>query len=215
MKTLVQCDFDGTLTVGEVSHILLEEFAEGDWKAVGKDYREGRITVEECNARQFAMVSASRETLTDFLLHSGRVVLRDSFKDLLDYGKQHDFDFAIISNGLQFYIDIILENLGIDNIEVFAAQSRFRTDGIELIYIGPDGSRMSSGFKAAYADMLRARGYETLYYLGDGSADVAPARHATRIFATDKLPRFCREEGLDCTPFEDLHDVVKALEDGG
>ena len=101
-----------------------------------------------------------------------------------------------------------------DNIEVFAAQSRFKPDGIELIYIGPDGSRMTDGFKAAYAGMLRARGYDTLYYLGDGRADVDPARHATRIFATDKLPRFCREEGLDCTPFDDLHDVVRALENG-
>ena len=212
MKTLLQCDFDATLTIGEVSHTLLEQFAEGDWKPIQRDYYGGRITVEDCNTRQFAMIKASRETLKDFLVNSGKVVLRPGFSELFDYAKKSGYDISIISNGLEFYISTILENLGLNNIEVIAARSEFTGDGIILTYPGPDGILMESGFKASWAGVQQERGFDRIYFLGDGAADAPPARRATHIFAIGTLLKICREENLACTPFNDLFDIINWLE---
>jgi len=38
MKTMVQCDFDGTITEEDVSFFLLDTFADGDWRQLWKDY---------------------------------------------------------------------------------------------------------------------------------------------------------------------------------
>jgi len=38
-KTLIQCDFDGTITEEDVSFILLDTFARGDWRRLLKEYK--------------------------------------------------------------------------------------------------------------------------------------------------------------------------------
>ena len=212
MKTAVQCDFDGTITVGEVSQLLLDEFAEGDWKRVGKDYTDGKISVQACNIIQFAMVKIDRQTMTDFLLNSGRVKIRPGFQELVEYCSRRGFDFIIVSNGLQFYIETILDNLGINGIEVYAAQSRFNPKGMKLTYPGPDGNPIETSFKEAYAEILQNRGYDAMYYLGNGVSDIYPARRASHVFAIDGLLKRCRQENLECTPFNDFYDVIKGLE---
>ena len=45
MKTAVQCDFDGTITVEDVSYLLLDNFADGNWRELLKDYTAGKMPV--------------------------------------------------------------------------------------------------------------------------------------------------------------------------
>lgn len=214
MKTLFQCDFDASLTIGEVSHSLLEAFARGDWKPIQKDYYSGRITVEECNAWQFAMIKESAETLKDFLLHSGKVVLRPGVKEFFQYGQAQGWEFSIISNGLKFYIEVILEQLGFPDIEVIAAETEFRPDGLRLTYYDTSGNPVMAGFKASQAEKQRLRGYDRVYFLGDGMADLPPSRHADHVFATSVLLQKCREENLPHTEFEDLFEVIDYFKSG-
>jgi 2-hydroxy-3-keto-5-methylthiopentenyl-1-phosphate phosphatase len=212
LKTLVQCDFDATLTIGEISHALLENFAVGDWKSIQAAYYAGRITVEECNTWQFAMIDAAPETLRDFLLHAGKVVLRQGVKEFLGYAKARGWELSIISNGLRFYIEVILEDMGYPDIEVIAAETEFAPGGLLLSYRGTDDTPVMSGFKAARAEQQRRRGYDTVYYIGDGMADLPPARHADHVFATSVLLEKCREEGLPHSGFTDLFSVINYFE---
>jgi 2-hydroxy-3-keto-5-methylthiopentenyl-1-phosphate phosphatase len=211
MKTVVQCDFDGTVTVGEVSRLLLEEFAEGDWISVGKEYTGGKISVQTCNIIQFAMVKIDEKTMKDFLLNSGRVEIRPGFPELVEYSRKRGFDFVFVSNGLQFYIETILENLNIGGVEVYAAQSEFSPKGMKLTYPGPDGTHVE-GFKEKYAEILRNRGYDKIYYVGNGVSDIYPARLADHVFAIDGLLEQCRKEKMEYFPFNDLFDVIKGIE---
>jgi len=212
MKKVIQCDFDGTLTIGEVSRLLLEEFAEGDWQSLTKDYTDGKISVQTCNIIQFAMVKVDERTMTDFLSNSDRVEIRPGFEKLFEYCTQQDFDFVIVSNGLKLYIETILRNLDIHNIDVYAARSQFTPEGIQLTYPGPDGIHVDNGFKELHSKHLREKGYDAMYYVGNGISDIFPARHADHIFAIDGLLECCLREKLECTPFDDLHDVVRGLE---
>ena len=99
----------------------------------------------------------------------------------------------------------------LSNIDVFAAQSRFNAAGMEVRYISPDGVQMETGLKEAHTELLRKDGYSVVY-VGNGVSDIFPARQALHVFATGDLLRKCQEERLAYTPFNDLFDVIKGLE---
>jgi len=209
VKTLFQCDFDGTLTEEDVSFMILDAFATGDWRRLLTQYREGKIPVGRFNTRAFAMVKADKPTLLQFVRSKARI--RTGFHELLAYCHRQGFEFVIVSNGLDFYIDTILGDMGIDNIQVFAARTRFTADGIDVRYIGPRGNQLEDNFKDAYVSLFLGRGYR-LIYAGNGISDVSPARQAHHIFATGELLTCCQEINLNCTPFTDLNDVIRGLE---
>lgn len=209
LKTLVQCDFDGTITTEDIGFQMLDAFAGGDWRRLLTQYQAGRISVGRFNTSAFAMVRETKKTLDRFALETAKA--RAGFKELLNCCRQKGFRFVIVSNGMTFYIRTILESLGLDSIEVLAAKARFNTGGIEASYIGPDGTELKDGFKEAYIRHFLKSGYRIIY-IGNGASDLAPARLADYIFATNPLLTHCQETNLKCTPFADLNDVVKGME---
>jgi len=211
MKTIVQCDFDGTITDKDVSFLLLDYFGDGSWRQMLKEYQDGKMSVGAFNRKAFAMIKADRETLLDMVLNSGKITIRPGFRELLDYCSAKGLDFAIVSNGQDFYIEAMLEDLGIINIEFFSARSRFSPEGLLVKYIGPDGNEVEDRFKDVYTELFLNRGYRVIY-IGNGLSDFNPARLSYHAFATGDLLSLCRKNNLDCTPFDDLNDVVKGLE---
>ena len=211
VKTIVQCDFDSTIAEDDVSFSLLDAFAEGNWRPLLKEYREHKIPVGVFNAKTFAMVKADKQTLLDFILVKNRVKIRAGFNELLTYCSVKGFKFVIVSNGLGFYIEAILKDIGVENIEVFASQTQFNPEGLKVRYIGPDGSELWVGFKEAYTRFFLSQGYRVVY-IGDGASDCSPASQAHHIFARDDLLAYCKKDNLGCTPFDDLNDVVRGLE---
>jgi 2-hydroxy-3-keto-5-methylthiopentenyl-1-phosphate phosphatase len=209
MKTIVQCDFDGTITQEDQSFLLLDTFAKGDWRQWLTAYREGKISVSQFNIKAFAMVKEDRQTLLDFI--TDKVKIRTGFSELLTYCRSNGFQFIIISNGLDFYIDAILKHIGLRNIKVFAAQAHFGSGGIEVKYIGLNKFHLENNFKETFTRSFLVDGYRVIY-VGNGLSDISPAKQAHHIFARDELLAYCKEASLDCTPFTDLNDVVRGLE---
>jgi 2-hydroxy-3-keto-5-methylthiopentenyl-1-phosphate phosphatase len=208
MKTLVQCDFDGTVTEEDVSFMLLDTFANGDWRQLQGEYREGTISVGCFNTKAFAMVKASKQSLLEAV--KGRVKLREGFGELVNFCQRSGFRLVIVSNGLDFYIEAILKDLGLESIEVFAAKTWFYPQGIQVQYIGPDGRGVEDSFKEMYVNSFLASGYRVIY-IGDGLSDILPARKSHHIFATGELLTHCQQKNIDCAPFADFNDVVRGL----
>src|SRR3990172_4683580 len=129
MKTLLQCDFDGTITEGDVSFQILDAFAKNDWRKILKEYQQNRISVGAFNSMAFAHVKADQQTLVDFVRREAK--LRSGFGDLVTYCRQKDFTFVVISNGLDFYIETVLKEAGIENVKVIAARTYFHPEGLD------------------------------------------------------------------------------------
>ena len=209
VKTVVQCDFDGTITHKDVSFMILDAFADGDWRQILAEYRGDKISVGRLNTKAFAMVKADEQTLLEFV--KSKVEIRAGFGQLLACCEKKGFRFTIVSNGLDFYIKAILRDMGIGNIEVFAAQARFGANGIDVRYIGPKGDQLEDSFKEAYVRLFKERGYRVIY-MGNGVSDISPARQSHHVFATGDLLASCKKANLNCTPFVDLNDVIRDLE---
>jgi 2-hydroxy-3-keto-5-methylthiopentenyl-1-phosphate phosphatase len=212
LKTLLQCDFDATLTVGDVSYVILDEFVTGDWRPILNDFLAGNITVEECMTGVFALANATPQKIVDFINTSPKIVLRPGIEELYTYCRTRSIDLAVISNGMEFYIRRILARAGWEDVAIYAASADITEDGIHFHFTGPDGNPIMDGFKAAWASHLRQRGYSRVYFAGDGPADVAPSKDADHVFATGRLLAACEREGLVCTPFEDLREIIAWLE---
>jgi len=187
----------------------LDAFADGNWRQFLNEYREGKIPVGDFNAKSFALVKTERQTLVDFVRRT--VKIRDGFDELVSYCRKKGFKLVIVSNGLDFYIEATLKDIGADDVEVFAAQTEFGSGGLDVKYVGPDGSQLQDGFKEAYTRLFLSNGYRVVY-VGNGPSDMPAARLAYRIFATGELLALCKEINLNCTSFINLSDVVRGLE---
>jgi 2-hydroxy-3-keto-5-methylthiopentenyl-1-phosphate phosphatase len=208
VKILVQCDFDGTVTEEDISFFLLDAFAQGDWRRLLREYKEHKISVGEFNTKAFAMVKADKPKLLEAL--KGNVKVRAGFHELVNYCLEKGFRLVIVSNGLDFYVEAVLKDLRLRNIEVYAAQASFHPEGMKVQYVGPDGKRLEDSFKEAYTQSFLKLGYRVIY-IGNGDSDVAPAKYAHHVFATGDLLAYCRENNLKYKPFETFIDVVKEL----
>ncbi|MFC1864964.1 MtnX-like HAD-IB family phosphatase [Chloroflexota bacterium] len=208
-KTLVQCDFDGTITEEDVSFMLLDAFADGDWRQMLKEHQEGKISVGRFNTDAFAMVKADKKSLLE--VAKGKVKIRPGFQELVACCHRKGFRLVIVSNGLDFYIKGILRDIGARDIKVFAAQTRFHPEGLKVQYIGPDGSHLDEDFKGSYVNSFLGQGYRIIY-VGNGTSDIPPAKRCHYVFATGNMAAHCKRINLGCASFTDFNEVVKDLE---
>jgi 2-hydroxy-3-keto-5-methylthiopentenyl-1-phosphate phosphatase len=206
---IIQSDFDGTLTEEDVSFALLDAFAEGDWRQLYERYRQSKMTVGDFNTKAFAMVKASREEL--LRVAREQVKLREGLRNLVNFCQGSGARFLVVSNGLDFYIKAILEDVGLGNIEVYAARTEFINRELKVNYIGPEGTVLKKGFKEAYTKLFLNQGYQVVC-IGNGPSDYFPAALSQHVFARDGLADICKEKKLKYYPFENLNDVVRGLE---
>jgi len=207
-RVLVQCDFDGTLTIGDISFLILDEFTGHGWRQEFEDYMQGKLTVNRFNTQAFSRVKADSAELARFVRE--RSVIRPGINNLLQVCRNKGFRFVIVSNGMAFYIETVLQMLGLADVEFIAGQAEFLPQGVRSWYPGPDDKPIEDGFKVAWTEHFLGQGYR-LIYIGNGLSDFAPARLCSQIFAIDQLATECRRAGVDYTPFDDLHDIVRAL----
>jgi 2-hydroxy-3-keto-5-methylthiopentenyl-1-phosphate phosphatase len=209
-KYAVQLDFDGTVTEEDISFMLLDKFDGGNWRMYLDEYSSGDISVGTFNRIVFGSIKADEKTLTDFVLNSPKSKARPGLKEFADYCAAKGIRLIVVSNGLTFYIQTIFKRLGINGLEIHAAENVFSPAGMKVRYLGPDGKEMDAGFKEAYTDMLHKQGYRVIY-VGNGSSDIYSSRKAEFVCATDDLLKRCRGEGLKCYPFKDFYDVIGIL----
>ena len=208
-KTIVQCDFDGTVTFEDVAFAMLDARSRGDWRKIHALYEGAQITVGRFNQLAFDQVRATRKELLASI--EGKIGIRPGFADMVEACRRRDFRLVVVSNGLEFYIRHILKGLGFPGIEVYAAKARFQHRRISVQYVGPDGKPIDDAFKEAYVSLFRDQGYRVIY-VGNGSSDYFPAKRSHSVFATSTLLKTCRKAHLECFPFDDFHEVARGLD---
>jgi len=167
------------------------------------------MTVGAFNSTAFAMVNADKKTLLDMIRE--KISVRDGFKDFMEYCQEKNYRFVIVSNGLDFYIDDILERTGFKGVEVHASNTVFGDDGLLVMHRGPDGKDLDEDVKAVYTEYYRNQGYRVIY-LGDGRSDVLPASKSHHVFATGSMIGYCNSRNLTCTPFTDFYQVIQVMD---
>ncbi len=202
---IIQCDFDGTIIRNNLSVLLRENFACGDWRKIDSDYLHGHLTVEQSNKLQFVLIQEPKEILQEFVRQ--HIELRPGFVEFVGYCRESAIPFVIVSSGLDFYIEPVLVEIGMLDLELHCGQTSFGKNGIDVSYYDPEGNIINQGFKKKYLTWLKKRGKNTIY-LGDGLSDLEAARQADYVFATGHLLNLLDTQSIACNAFSDFFDLL-------
>lgn len=205
---IIQCDFDGTIIRNNLSVLIREHFAPDVWRAIETDYLEGRITVEESNRRQFALIKEPKERLQEFV--RCHIDVRQGFPEFTTGCVAKRNHLVIVSSGLDFYIEVVLSELGMSDTELYCGKTEFNENGIMVSYTDQNGNTIEHGFKINYLNWLKQRG-KTIIYIGDGLSDLEALRDADYVFATGHLATLLKEEHISWSYFDNFIDIRNKL----
>jgi|TARA_Y100000310_G_C20677595_1_gene813990 2-hydroxy-3-keto-5-methylthiopentenyl-1-phosphate phosphatase len=206
---VVQCDFDDTVTVGNVSVAIREAFDLENWKEMEEEFVSGKYTVEESNIRQYAGLTVSRQEIEEFV--KGDVVVRYAFDEFAAYCAGTGVHLAVVSSGLEFYVSATIGAMGMDGVEIHAGHAEFTPNGIRVSYENPAGAPITNAFKDSYVAHFKSQG-NTVVFVGDGLSDLGPARLADHVIARDGLADDMERLGLPYSRFETFRDVGEHVE---
>ena len=213
MKTdlAVLTDFDGTVATINVLDSLYEVFGGPSYRQVMGRWVRGEISTMEEIEQIFGTFQASRQEMEAFL---STVEFDPGFKPLLNLCRERDIPFAIVSDGLRWYIDYILRDHGIENVKVFAGEIVFEEAGFRFEFPWFDPTvPMRSTAKPLIVKEYQSRGYR-VHFIGDGLSDIEAASAADIVYAKDILLQEAEERGIVVREFGNLRDIYKDLLSG-
>jgi 2-hydroxy-3-keto-5-methylthiopentenyl-1-phosphate phosphatase len=203
---IIVSDFDGTLTVEDVTTLFWDAHLSYDWRReLLPDTYAGRVTPLEMIARGYRDVAQPPEALLAQARAHTR--LRPGLTELVALCRARAWPFVVASHGLSFYI----QNLLPPEIPVVSFVGTFDGRGWQVAL--PEGMQLAPGedFKSHIVAELRRQhpGHSTVY-LGDGRLDFAAAETCDEVFAVrgTKLAELCPRARL----FERFDEVVATLE---
>ena len=206
-STLIQLDFDNTLTIGNVSELIHDQFGPGNWEEVYAKYLDDLITVEESNIFSFKNLKTSKSDLDKFV--RSNVKFREGVLDFFVYLNKAKLDYVIVSSGVDFYIYSALSSIGIDpnSIVIKSGKSDFNYNGISVKYLNPKNKFIVDDFKHSYTEFYRNI-YSTIIYFGDSNTDISAASISVIVFATDELDKYLNNKKIDLYYFNDFNNVL-------
>ena len=209
MGLVVLCDFDGTIAEIDTAMIVFKRFIDGNWKIFNERLDRGEITLEQCMRDQFSMIKAPNSVILKEL--DLDVAFRPGFNELVNYCRDNQIPFEIVSAGLDFVINHLLEVRGLNGIMVHAVKTRFTENGLEMDPLELH-DRNYIDFKEDLVNYIKDKGYSVLY-IGDGMSDKGAVMSADIVFVIkgSRLAEFCGTEGINHQEMSDFQEVIARI----
>ncbi len=210
MKKLILCDFDGTISLKDVSHHLLDTFTNGNWKGIDQEFISGKIGSKEAYQRVAKLLKGRHKEFIDYAREFTR--LDPYFQDFYRLCQKNEIAVKIVSDGFDFYISALLDKYNLGEIEFFSNQLIAKPDGsfeMKFPYYNPDCCP-SGTCKGTVLSKFR-QSYDHISFVGNGISDRCGASRADTIFAKGVLYQYCQQEGLACFRWESFLDIMKIL----
>ncbi len=210
MKTLILCDFDGTISIRDMGYDLLNRFSSGDWEAIDRDFCEGKIGSKEAYSRIAKILKGNEKDLLGFIQKHSNI--DPHFTSFYQYCRERDIDVKIVSDGLDFYIKTVLEIHYLSEIPFYANHTHFhKGDGMEVSFpYFNEECGLCGTCKKRFVQIHR-KAYDSILFIGNGISDRCAAREADFVFAKDSLYTYCIDQDITCHFFANFHEILGDL----
>jgi len=205
-KTLIITDFDGTICTVDLGNQIINKFSTASLKDIERDYVKGKIGSRIAYKRIAERLKGSRERMLDHIMAMER--LDPYFPEFCSLIKDKGIDVKIVSDGLDFYIQAVLDKYNLTGMEYYSNLAVFGADSSLCIEF-PGKNEFCGRCGTCKSRILNSHRliYDEIIYIGDGYSDFCPSRYADMVFAKKILFQRCEQEGTPCLPFEDFREI--------
>jgi 2-hydroxy-3-keto-5-methylthiopentenyl-1-phosphate phosphatase len=208
-RVRVFVDFDGTISLEDTTDVILERFAQPEWRRIEADWLEGKIGSHECMAKQIDLVRASPAALDEVVRE---VPIDPHFGEFVSLCRKHAIPVTVVSDGLDHVIGKMLAQAGV-SVPVIANRMK---------WMGGDRWRLE--FPAAQAACRTAAGnckcaaltrepHTLRVLIGDGRSDFCAAEAADLVVAKGALAEHCHATGLPYLVFGNFAGATTLVAD--
>jgi 2,3-diketo-5-methylthio-1-phosphopentane phosphatase len=200
-------DFDNTLTSFDVLDDVIAKFSVSEeWKALEKDWQEGKIGSRRCLEGQIACIRISREKLQKYL---AGIKIDPYFKKLLALLQRRKIEASIISDSFSFFIREILKRNGIKCSAIGLCANEILFENDRFIPSFPhENKNCPDCAHCKKQHVCQGVGHgKKVVYIGDGRSDFCAAMESDLVFAKGALLEYLRSEGKPCMAFDNFRSV--------
>ena len=208
---MVQSDFDGTISVLDVTDSLLQRFGQPGWQELEDQWERGEIGSRECMKGQVALLDMSEDELKE---HLDTIEIDPGFAGFVDTARALGIQVQVVSDGIDYAIRHVLQRHGMGHLEVIAnrlVQLDARRWHLESPWASARCQRASGNCKCerlAEQQSLHGR----ILYVGDSTSDFCVSHKADLVLAKYKLIGHCEQHGISHLPFDDFTQATALLE---
>ena len=209
-KILILTDFDGTISTVDLGNQIINKFATASLGDIERAYVKGKIGSRIAYERIAKRLKGSREKMLEHILAIEK--LDPYFPEFCSLSRDKDIDIKIVSDGLDFYIEAVLNKYNLTGMEYYSNEAIFGADSsfsIEFPSMNDFCGRCGT-CKSRILNSYRLI-YDKIIYIGDGYSDFCPSRYADVVFAKKILYQRCEREGTPCMPFDDFSEINNYL----
>lgn len=224
-RPIIISDFDGTITTKDTNVAIWSYFNYKESEKLRDIYRNNEeLGMRWLLTEEYKRLKISRKDLKDFIQHNMEIEV--TFKSFLDYIKENDYKFSIISGGFIDYIEIILKHFDINidfpihaNNLIFPEDENSNNNKIVTKFIK---SKKNYNKKIGQTSTPKGeiiskynRKYSPVIYLGDGRTDRHAVDYSDFIFTKKDsyFEKFCAEHNYEHFIFEDFNQAKKIIEE--
>lgn len=210
MRIIVVSDFDGTITKKDSLYYFFDEYADKKWLEVEKLWKDGKISSKECLIKEFELVKNLDEKLIDKFIST--IEIDDYFSEFIKFCKNKNIDFTVASDGVDYFINKILQKNNIAKIDLVTNHGEFINGKFTLTFPNDfkDCKNDSGTCKCRVVWDLKKK-YDKVIYIGDGTSDFCVSKNADFLIAKSGLVEYCKINKINHTPFNSFKDVVSIL----
>lgn len=200
------CDFDGTISLEDVTDLVLEHLADAQWLELEAQWKAGEIGSRECMQRQIALIRASRREL-DELLDQARI--DPHFAEFAAFCERSGIDVTIVSDGVDYFIARMLARAGLQHLPIMANHLEMTPQGYQLH--APFARQNCRSAAGVCKCEIVSRGSQPRIFVGDGRSDFCVSILPEIVFAKGKLAQHCASQAIPFIAYRQFDEVQTAL----
>ncbi|MFH0821412.1 MAG: HAD-IB family phosphatase [Pseudomonadota bacterium] len=206
-RTLILCDFDGTVSTRDTVNRLIRDHVESsEWRFHFKRYLRGELGSRGVYEAVAPLMKMTPGDLSRFV--QGFALLDPAFPMFLDWARDCGIDVKIVSDGFDATIRELFRYHGLNGIDIFSNRLVLADDGVvEIGFPHEDpGCGICGTCKLGVIGRFRSE-YDKIILIGDGESDRHAAHAADRVLALKDLFQYCAREGIPALRVDGFNEV--------
>ncbi len=201
-------DFDKTISQTCTCATMIEQFATADTAELDRQWEEGILTTPQAFDKLITYLSMDERQLIDAMK---QIEIDPFFETFITYCKQHNHQYAVVSDGFDFTISSILNKYFDEPFVIYANHLHFKNGQWHTSYpYRSDASPNLGVSKSTIVKKYQQQG--KVAFIGDGYTDYQASEVSDHVFAKDKLALYCQAKDIPYFNYTDFNDILTALQ---